>query len=324
MPPPPSGRSGMALILALAAIVLAGGMALHLQARVGALARAEQAELVRERLRVAVAEAAREAMWVLAADENLAVDHLGEEWALPMETTRADGLATAAWVEDAGRFYNWNNLAVSNNATRQPHDIVLDLMTFCGDFTPVERVEALQDYLDEDDEGHYEAAFYRRLDPPYDPPNRPLWAPEEWVRVHELSRDMLRPRPKIDTADLFGGDLASATVLVPTALDEPIPVNINTASREVLMGLTGLKQEAAVRHVLSLRQVQPFQTLGMMFMASPELAAALEGAVGTSSEYFRIDARAFGEGQRRTVMAWVRRDPSSGDIQILQWVEGEG
>lgn len=324
MPPPPSGRSGMALILALVAIVLAGGLALHLQARAGALARAEQAELVRERLRVAAAEAAREAMWVLAADDDLDVDHLGEEWALPMETTREDGLATFTWVEDAGRFYNWNNLAVSNNATRQPHDILLDLMTFCGDFTPVERVDALQDYLDEDGEGHYEAAFYRRLDPPYAPPNRLLWAPEEWVRVHGFSRDMLRPRPKADTADLFGGDLASATVLVPAALDEPIPVNVNTANRDVLMGLTGLKQEAAVRAVLSLRQVQPFQSLGMMFMASPELAAALEGAVDTSSDYFRIHARASGEGQRRTVMVWVRRDSSSGDIQVLQWVEGEG
>lgn len=323
MPGSSSARSGMALILALAAIVLAGGLALHLQARAGALVRAEQAELVRERLRVAAAEAAREAMWVLASDEDLAVDHLGEEWALPMETTREDGLATAAWVEDAGRFYNWNNLAVSNNATRQPHDILLDLMTFCGDFTPVERVEALKDFMDEDSEGHYEAAFYRRLDPPYDPPNRLLWAPEEWVRVFGFSPDMLRPRPKIDTADLFGGDLAGATVLVPAALDEPIPVNVNTASREVLMGLTGLKREAAVRAVLSLRQVQPFESLGMMFVASPELAAALQGAVGTSSEYFRIRARASGEGQRRTVMAWVQRN-SSGDIQVLQWVEWEG
>ncbi|HPC57837.1 MAG: type II secretion system protein GspK [Kiritimatiellae bacterium] len=324
MPGSSSARSGMALILALAAIVLAGGLALHMQARAGALARAEQAELVRERLRVAAAEAAREAMWVLASDEDLRMDHLGEDWALPMEATGEDGVSTVAVVEDAGRFVNWNNLSVSNRATRTPREILLDLMTFCGDFEPVTRVEALQDYVDADSEGGYEAAFTRRLEPPREPPNRPLWAPEELRHSHEFPADRLRPRPKADAGDLFGGDLATSAVLVPAALEAPVPVNVNTAGRDVLMGLTGLQQEAAVRAVLSLRQVQPFSSLGMMFMANPELAAALEGSVGTSSEYFRIRARASLGIQRRSVMAWVRRDAASGDIQVLQWVEGEG
>jgi type II secretory pathway component PulK len=312
----------MALILALAAIVLAGGLALHLQARAGALARAEQAELVRERLRVAAAEAAREAMWVLASDEDLRMDHLGEDWALPMEATGEDGVSTVAVVEDAGRFVNWNNLSVSNRATRTPREILLDLMTFCGDFEPVTRVEALQDYVDADDEGGYEAAFTRRLEPPREPPNRPLWAPEE-LCIRRVSADRLRPRPKADAGDLFGGDLVVHGAGAGGAGGAGA-VNVNTAGRDVLMGLTGLQQEAAVRAVLSLRQVQPFSSLGMMFMANPELAAALEGSVGTSSEYFRIRARASLGIQRRAVKAWVRRDAASGDIQVLQWVEGEG
>ena len=98
MPLRPEARSGMALILALVAIVLAGGLALHLQAKAGALARAEQAELLKERLRVAAAEAARDALWVLASDEDLQVDHLGEEWALPREGVREDGISTWALV----------------------------------------------------------------------------------------------------------------------------------------------------------------------------------------------------------------------------------
>ena len=71
-------RSGMALILTLASIVLAGGLALYLQTRAAAMARAEQAEVLAEKLRVAAAEAAREALLVLASDPDLNVDHLAE------------------------------------------------------------------------------------------------------------------------------------------------------------------------------------------------------------------------------------------------------
>lgn len=318
-----AARSGMALILTLTAIVLAGGLALLLQTRAAEWSRTEQIELTRERLRVAAAEAAREALQVLADDEDLHVDHLGEEWALPREATTEDGLSTRAIVEDAGRFYNWNNLAVSHRATRTPSDILMDLLTLCGDFSPVVRIEALADYLDADDTGSYEAAFYRRLDPPYAPPNRILWAPDELLHVHEFSAGMFRPRPRSRTGDLFDGDLSAATVWVPAAITEPIPVNLNTASREVLLALTGLQQESAVRAALTLRQIQPFESLGMIFMANPELAAALEGVLTTSSSYFRVRSRASLGPQSRTVTAWVKRD-DHGDVQILQWIEGEG
>lgn len=323
MPRRPAARAGMALILTLAAIVLAGGLALFLQARALAAAETEQAELLRERLRVAAAEAAREALRTLAADEDLRVDHLGEDWALPRETTRDDGLSTWALVEDAGRYFNWNNLSASNRATRTPRAILLDLMTFCGDFGPESRVAALEDFVDGDDQGPYETDFYRSGPVPFEPPDRILWAPAELLRVHGFSAELFQSRPRSGSDELFGGDLAAATVTVPAPLKEPIPVNVNTASREVLMGLTGLQQETAVRSVLALRQVQPFSSLAMMFVASPELAAALEGSVGTASTYFRVRARAALAGRHGSVMAWVERQ-KNGDIRILQWVEEAG
>ena len=324
MPRRSAARAGMALILVLAAIVLAGGLALYLQTRAAALSRAEQAELVQERLRLAAAEAAREAMWILAADENLQVDHLGEDWAQPRETVREDGISTRAQAEDAGRFFNWNNLSASNRAARSSADILLDLMTFCGDFTPAVRVEALGDFVDADGEGAYESDFYRDQPEPFQAPNRELWAPAELLRVHEFSADLFKPRPRSDSDELFGGDLAAVTALVPAPLEAPVPVNVNTAGRDVLMGLTGLQQEAAVRTILALRQVQPFESLSVMFMANPELAAALSGSVGTASTFFRVRARAALGNQHCAVMAWVERNPTSGDIRILQWVAEEG
>lgn len=323
MPSRPTARAGMALILTLAAIVLAAGLALFLQARAAGVSRAEQSELERERLRIAAAEAAREALWTLAADEDLEVDHLGEEWALPREATRADGLSTWAIVEDAGRFFNWNNMAVSNRNARSARDILLDLMTFCGDFRPVVRIEALADFTDADDKGDYEAAFYREGDVPFAPPNRELWAPAELLRVHEFTADLFRPRVGSAKDDLFGGDLGAATTVVPMPLQTPIPVNVNTAGRDVLMGVAGLEQEESVRAVLALRQIKPFESLGMLFAANPELAAALEGVLSVSSTCFRVRARASSESQQCSVLAWVERGPN-GDVRILQWVEEGG
>ena len=324
MPRRPAARSGMALILVLAAIVLAGGLALYLQARASALARAERAEGQREKLRVAAAEAAREALWVLAADDTLEVDHLGEDWALPRESIRAEGLSTWAIVEDANRFFNWNNLSASNRSARTSRDVLLDLMMFCGDFSSSVRVDALADFVDADGEGTYEADFYQTGETPFRPPNRALWAPAELLRVHGFSAELFRPRPRTDPDDPTGGDLSASTALVPLPLEAPLPVNVNTASRDVLMGVSGLQQEAVVHQILALRQVQPFESLATMFTAYPEVAAALEGSVGTASTCFRVRARAAMGGQHRSVMAWVERDSKTGDVRILQWLEEEG
>ncbi|HOD99558.1 MAG TPA: type II secretion system protein GspK [Kiritimatiellia bacterium] len=324
MPRHPAARTGMALILVLAAIVLAGGLALYLQARAAAAARLEQAELTRERLRLAAGEAAREALWLLAADDDRQVDHLGEDWAKPHENQRDDGVYTWSLIEDAGRFFNLNNLAVATQGPRPANEILLDLLTFCGDFSPSVRVAALTDFVDGDEDGPYEAEFYRRPTDPYRPPNRELWAPAEVLRVHDFTAELFRPRPRGPADDLFGGDFSSAAVIVPQRLNKPVPINVNTASRDVLMGLTSLQHDAVVRKVMAIRQTQPFESLAMIFAAYPEFAAALADSVSTASTIFRVRARAAADSQRWSVMAWVERSPDTGAIRILQWVEAGG
>ena len=327
MPRRLAARSGMALILTLAAIVLAGGLAMYLQTRAAALSRAEQAEVLQEKLRVAAAEAAREALLVLASDVDLKVDHLDEAWASPMERNREDGLSTWAVVEDAGRFFNWNNLSASNHSDRAPREILIDLMMFCGEYDSETCADALADYVDADETGAYEAGFYQTAEIPFRPPNRPLWSPAELLNIHDFSAELFQPRLRTASDEFVVGDLLSSTALVPAVLDKPIPINLNTVNREVLMGITGsrpgLRQEAAVRAVLTLRQMQPTNTLSMVFMAYPELRAALGDSVGEASSYFRVKARAAMGGLQREAMAWVKRD-KNGDIQILQWVEKDG
>ena len=177
--------------------------------------------------------------------------------------------------------------------------------------------------MDADEAGAYETDFYQAGEQPHAPPNRVLWAPAELLRVHGFSAELFQLRPRPGPDELFNGDLAAAAVVVPMKLELPIPVNVNTAGREVLMGVVGLQQEAAVRAVLALRQMEPLSSLAMLFMANPEWAAALQGTLGTSSQVFRVRARAAWQDQHASVLAWVVRE-KNGDIRILQWVFAEG
>ncbi len=320
---PASARSGMALILTLAAVVAAGGLALFLQARSVASVQSAKTALTIERLRAAAAAAAREAMMVLAADGDLTVDHPGEPWAQPREQEWTDGISILAVVEDANRFYNWNNIIWTNASQRTQQDVLLDLMTICGDFHPTERIEALMDFLDAADDGPYESRFYERLDEPYTPPNRILWSPEEVLWCHGFSAELFQPRADVVLSDFFSGELRALTTVLPAALDQPLKVNVNTADKNLLLAIVGPAYETPVQTLVALRQVQPFESLSLLQAAHPDLAGVLSDLLAVSSTHFQVRARAFLDGHHVAVMAWVHRD-EKGDVHILQWLEEPG
>ena len=322
--PPSSPRSGMALVLALAATVVAAGLLMLLQAR--ALRRSAEARALLENghLRIAAAETARAALHLLSADENLSVDHPGEDWAQILEKDWGDGLTAWAQVEDAAAHVNLNNLGFENQPGRSFHEIARNAFACCGFFEADAPVAALADYIDADADGPYEAAFYRRAEPPLVPPDRELWAPAEMLDVYRISADLFAP-PAVDRRtrdELFGGDFRRATALIPDRPDEPVPVNVNTASREALLAIAGIDRAELVRSAMALRDLHPFDSLSMLFAARPELAAALEGALDVKSSYYRVHAVAERDGRRRSVLAWARRD-TDGSVHLLQWLEGE-
>lgn len=336
---PASTRSGMALILALAAIALAGGLAFWMQARSLAAQREAQRAVLLERLRAAASEAVRAAMLALREDDP-SVDSPADAWAEPQSWTTEDGIALRTVTEDAGRWFDWNNLSLSpSNAAalaRSPRTVLLDLMAACGRLDGDARTDALADYTDADSEGVYEAAFYRIADRPFAPPNRPLWAPDELLDAHDFPPELFLPRSGAAAAGggWTDGDLASSCVLVPVAglpgeegasasgRTAPLPVNLNTAGRAVLLGVFGPEREQAVRDLVALRNVQPLESAGMLAAVDPAAADELGPWVAVSCPYFRISARATLPGASVGVVAWVERG-EHGSVRILQWVEPE-
>lgn len=320
-----SSRSGMALILTLAALTLVGGLLFWIQARAMSATQGAIHAETEVRLRAASAEAVRAAMLTLQEDADRDVDSLEEDWAQPQEWTTGDGIAVRTYTEDAGRFFDWNNVAATQQPDRPARTVLLDLMAACGQLDADARVDALTDYVDSDADGVYEDSFYRLADLPFSPPQRPLWAPDELFDIHDFSPEWFVPKAHSTTDDDGGisGDLLTSCVVVPAApMASPRPVNLNTANRAVLLGVLGPERESAVRALMAYREVQPLQSAGMLAAVDSSAAAELESWVTVASSCFRIRARAALPGATSTVTAWVQRE-TDGSLTLLQWMEEE-
>ena len=322
------GDGGFVLVLALAAVLGAAGALLWVQSRALGRVRAAGAMLETEALRAAAAEAAREALAVLAADADLSCDHAGEDWARPLERTRTDGIRIAARVEDAGRWLDWNNAGADGAAGDRSAEVLENLLICCGHFEKGQWTAALRDYLDEDGEGRWEDEFYGKKELPYGAANRLLWAPEELWNVEGVDPGWWRPRGEAErrAAGVFGGEIRESTAVVPPSErtgGEARTVNVNTAGRSVLLAVAGIEHEEAVDQALAMRRSRPFASTALLALAGPDTGAALSGMLDVKSRCFRVRALAERDGRAREVTVWAARD-DAGNLVILMWAEGEG
>lgn len=84
---------------------------------------------------------------------------------------------------------------------------------------------------------------------------------------------------------------ATVAALEPhvTLLPARTPVNLNTASAEVIYAAVGGITQAEAQEVVARRSASPFRALGEVSRAMPQHAAALsEGTAGVSSRFFEV------------------------------------
>lgn len=313
-------KSGMALILVLVAAALLSGLVLNIQANARALAQQEKAALVQEQLRSTLAQDVREHLKLLADDADLLVDHPREDWAKPRELSHPSGIATRLCTTDASAAFALNNLAAAYDpATRPATDVLVDLFNLCGDFSPATRLDALADWMDENDTGAYERNYYATREPPYAPANRRLWAPAEVLQVAGFERALFAKRETTRPYDAFQGVLAECAMVIPAVEPDPLPINLNTANRETLQGVLGMGQEEAVRTILGLRDITPLRSPDLLANINPDLFKWVRKHVAVNSRHYVVRARAYYEGQTARVHVWAQRDPQ-GAVRITRWV----
>ncbi len=199
-------------------------------------------------------------------------DHLGEPWALPLAEVRVSSWLSAGPAEGAapafisGRIsdlqarYNLRNLVHGSTVQSDELERLEQLCEAVG----VDRMWA----------GRLATAINAALvraatRTSFDAPLLPL---------------------SVAQLDWLGIDAASARRLAPHVVLLPVrtPVNVNTASAEVLGLAIGGLDRAAAAHLLALRERRPFQSLQQVEQALPELAPLDARQVAVSSDYFEV------------------------------------
>ena len=258
----------------------------------------------------------------LADDEDLACDHAGERWAGTKEIRTPAGIGVRVSVTDANRRFDLNNLSVPAGpaAGRAPADVVLDILTLCGDFAPVERVEALRDWMDPDDQGATDTPYYAKLKPPYRAANAPLESWGDLPHVRHFSRGYFAPHERHASSEPYSANPVDSLDVLPGTRTRPVPVNVNTAGREVLLGVLGIESESLAQWILSARAASPLRSSdSILGSLDPERAAAIEPLLDVRSSFFTVDTRAYAQGRSERLHVLARRG-SRGDVEVLQWV----
>ena len=318
-----TGQEGGVLILVLILVGLVSALLVQTHTRVRTRSMREHHAQDRTALRQAATDAVLTALQRLADDEDLGVDGTNEAWAARREYETPLGISLISQVHDGQARFDLNNLhPPSAPLRRTSEEIALDLQTLCGDFNPGPGTGALRDFVDADQNGPREAAYYRQLAPARLCPNRVLYGWHELFSIDGWSPERLARKPREAGIRGFNASLVDHITLIPATRTQPVPININTAARETLLAVMGIDQEQMVDTVLTLRAIRPIRRLDVFAVtAGPEVFDRIAPHLDVRSRYFRAAARAYRDGRSLTVESWVRRQ-DDGRVEILQWLEG--
>lgn len=279
-----SRERGLALIVAMLIAALAAAVAVSV-----ATAQSQWSSRVLHRRDQVEAQSVAQAgiQWaraILEADGATAgaIDHLGEPWALPLPPTPVENGEVEGRIVDAQGLLNVNNLTSPTHAPFERRRFAQFLATHGLRATVL---PALVDWIDADDvaeSGGAEDAWYLRQTDSTLAANTPAIRVEEIASVRGIDADMLaRLAPYV------------------TALPVDTPLNVNTASADVLgASLPDVKPDVIAALVAS-RAARPFSSVAE-FRDRAGGAIGDETAYSVNSHYFIVTVRARqGETQAR-------------------------
>jgi general secretion pathway protein K len=255
-----------------------------------------------------------QAQWVLRAAQqwgatvllddarNSSVDHRGEAWATRLPPVEAENYRISGLMEDQEGRFNLNNLVANGEIDKQQLAIFVRLLSALR--LPDSLAGAVADWIDADDlpfnSNSVDSPYYVTLQTPYRATNQPLININELLRVKDMDRNtlaMLRP--------------------FVTVLPTRTPINVNTASPEILVALVpGLSSEEAYSMVAK-RERTYYRNITDFQQALPSGTTAPASGISVSSQYFLVQARASNERLSIGNQALYRR--VGADMPNLVW-----
>ncbi len=244
--------------------------------------------------------------------KNRSWSSLTDTWALPVvvDDPQGHGQLRIA-IEEENSKLNLNAIALPNGSYNQAYyDIGRRLFRQLK--LPVDPLDAVADWIDEGDtpnQAGAEADWYMALKNPYRPANRPLLTLEEIRRVKGIAPLFDRLKPFVT---VYGDQPAGS----PAA-----PVNINTASKELLMALDERITASIADRIISHRRETPFKHPAELAKVAgmEQISTTLLTRICTKGSVFRIRSDGVVNGATRSIEAVVRINGD--ESSILYWRE---
>ncbi len=316
-----SGETGSVMLFALILLGLLATLATHHLVTTRMVQAEAAVRMEIQALRLAALDGARAAMQALADDEDLLVDHPGEAWAKVVEVIDPANTSRMVTTTDLNRKFDLNNMSVALTGDELAPDRVLSgILIYCDILTPGPKLDALRDWTDPDPSGVYEDLHYRDYrNPGYTTPGRALFGMSELFMVEGWTPALFAPRAESIGRTAFNGSLADCTTIIPVSRERIIPVNINTASPDLLLALFGYGREALVENLVARRKNHPLPAVDtLLHMAGLDESAALVPYLDVRSSWFHIHAAAFRENGRRVRLDLVVRRETDGRVEVVQ------
>lgn len=222
-------------------------------------------------------------------------DHTGEAWAQTTPPTEVGKATVSGQIEDAQARFNLNSLAINGKMDPTALSIFARLLSNLD--LPPGLAEAAADWIDQDDElisqESAESAYYLRLQPPYRPSGVPYGSVEELLRVRGFTPSILEGlRPFV------------------IALPNPAPVNINTASPELLSALVPTLSLGDARRIAIERLRTPFASTAEFLARLPDGGGGTLPPFGVQSQFFLVRGAVRQSGTYYQVTAMLQRQQS--------------
>lgn len=294
-------QAGAAIVLAMAVVALSALAATAMMSAQSVWAR--QSELAADHIQaqMLVQVGVDWTRAVLSDDRRVSnEDHLAEPWALRLPSIPVENGSLQGHIEDQQGKFNLNNLIQDGKI--DPYQLAHFQRLLSTLSLPPALAESLADWIDEDSEPQPQAGaedgYYLGLQPPYLAANRPL------IDVAEL-------------ALVRGYDSKVRTRLRPyiSALPFTTPVNVNTASAEVLAAVIDELDLQGARALVVRRDRAYFRDYSEFLNQLPKGVIAASDKVAFASDYFLVQMRvSIGSAQARSTALLVRTDTGWTDV----------
>jgi general secretion pathway protein K len=231
------------------------------------------------------------------------IDHYGEDWATRLPPLPVEGGKVQGTLDDLQGRFNINSLAQSGDAGKSARQRFTRLLNVLGLNPDLANIAA--DWVDADQEPRFPAGaedgFYLGQDPSYRSANRPMTSVSEMLLLKGMTYD----------------DYEKLLPFI-TTLPVKTPININTASAQVLACLADDLPEKELEALVKKRADKPYNKVED-FLAERIFAGKkipLDG-LSVSSDYFMLQSAVDVGHVHRTQISLLERD-NKGRVVTLQ------